>query len=138
MFLFVFSTIHLCLSLLFSHFVFLYLPSFSDFLTTRHILQFRMFDLISLQPTHCIMERKKILHSSLRKKKWRINDNQNKYSNIIIFGTKDVLFIPPYKITFFSALSQAKIAFSYHILMNMLIYILFCDQKNLLTIFHTE
>ena len=97
-----------------------------------------MFDLISLQPTHCIMERKKIFHSSLRKKKWHINDNQNEYSNIIIFGTKDVLFIPPYKITFFSAFGQAKIAFSYHILMNMLIYILFCDQKNLLTIFHTE
>ena len=53
--------------------------------------------------------------------------NQNKYSSITIFGTKYELFLLPYKITFFLAFGQAKIFFSYHILMNILIYILFCD-----------
>ena len=124
-----FSTIHPCLSLLFSHFVFLYSPSFSD--SSHHKTYSAIYNVKNTS-------KKKILHGSLRKKMWRINHNQNEYSNIIIFGTKDVLFIPPYKITFFSAFGQAKIAFSYHILMNMLIYILFCDQKNLLTIFRTE
>ena len=45
-----FSTIYPDLSLLFSHFVFLFSPSFSSLLAMRHILQFTMFDSISLQP----------------------------------------------------------------------------------------
>ena len=43
--------------LLFSHFVFLFL-SFLLILTTRHILQFTMFDIISLQLTRNITEAK--------------------------------------------------------------------------------
>ena len=58
-----------------------------------------------------------------------MNYYQNKYSNIKLFGTKYKLFLPPYQITFFTAFGQAKIFFSYHILMNILIYILFCDKK---------
>ena len=37
-----------------------------------------------------------------------VNYNQNKYSNMIIFGTKYGLFLPPYQITFFLAFGQAK------------------------------
>ena len=47
----------------------------------------------------------------------------------MIFGTTYELFLPTYQITFFLAFGQAKIFFSYHILMNILIYILFCDKK---------
>ena len=86
-----------------------------------------MFDSISLQPARNITEI--TLHSPLGKKKCHANYNQNKYSNIIIFGTKYKLFLPLYQITFFLAFGQAKIFFSYDILMNILIYILFCDKK---------
>ena len=47
----------------------------------------------------------------------------------MIFGTTYELFLPTYQITFFLAFGQAKIFFSYQILMNILIYILFCDKK---------
>ena len=126
---YIFSTIHLYLSLPFFHFVFLFLPSFFSLHAMRHILQVAMFDLISLQPVGNITEIKKPCHSPQRKKKCRVNYNQNKYSNIIIFGTKYKLFLPPYQITFFLAFSQAKILFSYHILINTLIYTFFCDRK---------
>ena len=36
------------------------------------------------------------------------------------------------------AFGQAKIFFRYCILMNIFVYILFYDKKNLLTMFHTE
>ena len=47
---YIFSTIYPYLSLLFSHFVFSFLPCFFTFLSTSHILQYTMFDSISLQP----------------------------------------------------------------------------------------
>ena len=77
--------------------------------------------MISLQPARNITEVKKTFHSAQGKKKYRVNYNQNKYSNIIIFGTKYELFLPPYQITFFLVFGQAKIFFSYQILMNILI-----------------
>ena len=49
---------------------------------------------------------------------------------MIIFGTKYEFFLLPYQITCFLPLGQAKIFFSYHILMKVLIYILFCDKKS--------
>ena len=112
MFLYIFSTIHSYLSLLFSYFVFLFSPSFSLFYSpqdTFYNLQYLI----------------------------RFHYNQNNYSNLI-FGLNYELFLPLYQITFFLDFGQAKIFFSYHILMNILIYILFCDKKILLTIFHTE
>ena len=59
--------------------------------------------MISLQPARNITEVKKTFHSAQGKKKYRVNYNQNKYSNIIIFGTKYELFLPLYQITFFLA-----------------------------------
>ena len=59
--------------------------------------------MISLQPARNITEVKKTFHSAQGKKKYRVNHNQNKYSNIIIFGTKYELFLPLYQITFFLA-----------------------------------
>ena len=72
---------------------------FLTLLATRHILQFTMFDLISVI--------KKTLHSPRRKKKCCVNYNRNKCSNIIIFGTKYEIIIPFYQITFFLAFGQA-------------------------------
>ena len=98
--------IHICLHCflilcLYFHLLFLTL------LSTRHILQFTMFDLISLQPPR-------------RKKKCRVNYNQAKCPNIIIFSTKYEFFLPLYQLTFFLAFGQTKKIFSYHILMNIL------------------
>ena len=59
----------------------------------------------------------------------------NWFSNIIIFGTKYDLFFHPHQIDFFLAFGHAKIFFSYHIVLNILIYI-FYDKK--ISIFHTE
>ena len=78
---------HICLYyflLLFSLFHLL----FFTLLAMRHILQFTMFDSISLQPASNITEMRKTLHSPRQKKKCCINYNQNKCSNIIIYGTK--------------------------------------------------
>ena len=80
-----------------------------------------MSDSVSLQPARNIMEIKKTLDSPRQKKRCRVNYNQNKYSNMIIFGTKYELFLLHYQITFFLAFGQAKIFLSYHILMNILI-----------------
>ena len=117
MFLYMFSNIHPYLSLLFSHFVFLFSPSFFTLLTTRHILLFTvlMFDSISLQPAYNITEIRKTLYSSWQKKKCHINYNQNKCSKYMV-----------------QSMSFSSLLF--HILIN----ILFCDKKNILTIFHTE
>ena len=96
-------------------------PLFLTLFSTRHILQFIMFDLISLQPARNIKEIKKN-HSPSQKKKCRVNYNQN------IFGSKYELFLPPNQF-FFLAFGHAKIFLSNHILMNILIYTLFCDKK---------
>ena len=101
-------------------------PLFLTLLATRHILQFTIFDSISLQPARNITEI--TLHSPQRKTKCRINYNQNNYSNLIS-GSRYELFFPPYQLTFFLPFGQAEIFFSYHILSNILIYILFCDKK---------
>ena len=124
-FIYLISYIHICL------YYFLILcpyfhPLFLTLLATRHILQFTIFDSISLQSARDITEI--TLHSPRRKKKCRVNYNQNNYSNLIS-GSKYELFLPPYQITFFLAFDQAKIFFSYHILRNILIHILFCDKK---------
>ena len=87
---------------------------FLTLLATRHILQFTMFDSISLQPARNITEIKKTLHSPRQKKKYRVNYNQNKHSNIIVFGTKCELFLLPL------VFGKAIIFFSNHILMNIL------------------
>ena len=101
-------------------------PLFLTLLATRHILQFTIFDSISLQPARNITEI--TLHSSQRKKKFRVNYNQSNYSNLIS-GSKYELFLPPYQITFFLAFGQFKIFIGYHIVRNIFLYILFCDKK---------
>ena len=73
--------------------------------------------LYNLQRLMISLQQKKTLH------------NQNKYFSITIFGTKYELFLLHYQITFFLVFGQAKIFFSYHILTNILIYLLFCDTK---------
>ena len=102
-----FSTMHAYLSLLFSHFVFLFLPSFSysSIYETHSAIYNVWFDFITTLPKY--HGDKKTLHSQRRKKKRRVSNNQNKYCNIIIFGTKYELFLPPYQITFFLAFGQA-------------------------------
>ena len=75
--------------------------------------------------------------SEIKKKHFIVHEERNSvaliitkiYSNKIIFGTKYELFIPLYQITFFLGFGQTRIFFSSHILMNILIYILFCDKK---------
>ena len=107
--------IHFCLYY-FLILCYFHLP-FLTLLATRHILQFIMFDSISLKTARNIMEIKNIYY------------NQNKYCNTMIFGTKYELLLSTYRITFFLAFGLAKICFSHHILMNILIYILFCDKE---------
>ena len=68
--------IHPYLSLLFSHFVFLFSPSFFTLFATRHILLFTMFDLISLQPAYNITE--------IRKKHFIVHDERKSVTLIII------------------------------------------------------
>ena len=81
------STIHPYLSLLFlilcSYFHLLFLT----LLATRYILLFTMFDSISLQPARNVTELTKTLYSSRRKKKCRVNYNQNKCSKHIVQST---------------------------------------------------
>ena len=78
------STIHPYLSLLFlilcSYFHLLFLT----LLATRYILLFTMFDSISLQPARNVTELTKTLYSSRRKKKCRVNYNQNKCSKHMV------------------------------------------------------
>ena len=50
---------------------------------------------------------------------------------MIIFGTKYEFSLLPHQITFFLTFRQAKIIFSYHILVKILIHILFCNKKSL-------
>ena len=52
------------------------------------------------------------------KKHFIVHDEKPKYE----------LFLAPYQITFFLAFGQGKVFFSYHILMNILIYI-FRDKE---------
>ena len=109
--------IHICLYYfltLFSYFHVLFL----NILATRHILQFAMSDSISSQPARNIAEIKK-LHSPRQKKKCRVNFNQNKCPNIIIFASNHEFFLPHYQITFYAEFGRAKIFFSYLILMNI-------------------
>ena len=125
--------IHICLYYfltLFSYFHVLFL----NILATRHILQFAMSDSISSQPARNITEIKK-LHSPRRKKKWRVNYNQNKYSNIIIFATNHEFFLPHYQITFFAEFGRAKIFFSCLVLMNITAWKVFVFGDILVRIF---
>ena len=108
---------HLCLYyflILCSYFHFLFLI----LLATRHVLPFTIFDSISLKPSSYITETRKTLRSPRRKKKCRVNYNQNKCSSIIIYGAKYEFFLSPY-------------SHSYS-------HITILWQKNFLTIFHTE
>ena len=111
MFYYMFSTLHPYLSLLFSHFVFFLSPSFSY--SSRYKTHSTIYNVWCSYVTDI----KKTLH------------NQNKYSSITIFGTKYELFLLPYKITFFLAFGQAKIFFSYHILMNISFTYYFVTHK---------
>ena len=113
---YMFSTLHRYLSILFSHFVFLLSPSFSY--SSRHGTYSTIYNVwwfhYNLPVYH---EDKKTLHK------------QNRYSSITIFNTKYELFFLPHQITFFLAFGQAQIFLSYHILINILIYTLYCDKK---------
>ena len=108
MFFYMFSSMHVHLSLLFSHFMFLFLPTFSycSISETHSAIYNVWFDFITTWPKY--HGDKKTLHSPRRKKKRHVSNNQNKYSNIIIFGTKYELFLPPYQITFFLAFGRLK------------------------------
>ena len=101
--------IHICLS------YFLILRSYFHLL---FLLISPRDTLYNLQRLMISLQQKKTLH------------NQNKYFSITIFGTKYELFLLHYQITFFLVFGQAKISFSYHILTNILICLLFCDTEN--------
>ena len=87
-----------------------YFHLFLTLLATRHILKFTMFDFISLQTPRNITEIKKTLHSPRRKKKCRVNYNQNQsmsfsslhfnipYRNymVIIWSIRDYMVKPYY------------------------------------------
>ena len=62
---------------------------FHSLVATRHILQFTMFDLISLQPA-LNTPRQEILHSPLPKKKCHDSDSQ---TNALIFSRKNILVL---------------------------------------------
>ena len=90
---------HLCLYyflILCSYFHLLFLI----LLATRHVLPFTIFDSISLQHSSYITEIRKTLHSPRRKKKCRINYNQNKCSSTMIYGAKYEFFLSPYAVLF--------------------------------------
>ena len=114
-----FSTIYPYLLQLFSHFVFLFCFLFLTLLARRHILQFIMFNLFSLHPARNITKIDKyfILHD---KKKCRVNYNQLKCFHIMTFSTKYEFFLPTNQLTVFLTFGQAKIFFSYDILMNII------------------
>ena len=86
---------HFVFFLLFSHFLFLFWPSFSY--SSRHETRSTIYNVwwfhYNLPVYH---GDKKTLH------------NQNKYSNIIILGTKYELFLLPYQITFFLLSGKLK------------------------------
>ena len=64
----------------------------------RHILQFKMFDSISYQLARNITDKRKSVGLIII---------ITKCSNIIIFGTKYELFLPPYQLTFLLVFGQA-------------------------------
>ena len=84
-FIYMFSTIHPYLSLLFYHFVLLFSPSFSY--SSRHETHSTIYNVWLNFIT---------LHIPRRKKECRVNCNRNKYCYIIIFGTKYEIFLPSY------------------------------------------
>ena len=118
---YIFSTTYPYLSLLFSNFVFFFFFHllFLSLLFMRHILRFIMFDSISSQLAFNITKTKNKYFIVYNKRK-SVNYNQNKCSNIIIFGTKCKFFLPSNQLAFFLAFGQAKRFFTYHILMNNL------------------
>ena len=147
---YIFSTTYPYLSLLFSNFVFFFFFHllFLSLLFMRHILRFIMFDSISSQLAFNITKTKNKYFIVYNKRK-SVNYNQNKCSNIIIFGANCKFFLPSNQLAFFLAFGQAKRFFTYHILMNILsssyflcsysLHIIdFVTKKNLLIIFHNE
>ena len=62
------SAIYPYLSLLYSQFVFLFSPIPHSLLATRQILQFTMFDSISLQPVRNIKEVRNTSYSTTKEK----------------------------------------------------------------------
>ena len=112
------------------------------------ILRFIMFDSISSQLV-CNITKTKNKYFIVYNKRKSVNYNQNKCSNIIIFGANCKFFLPSNQLAFFLAFGQAKRFFTYHILMNILsssyflcsysLHIIdFVTKKNLLIIFHNE
>ena len=126
---------------LFSHFMFLFSHFSFFFLATRHILQFTMFDLISLQPAHNITKIKITSQSTTQEK---VLHYQTKCLNIIILGIQYEFFLPPYQVTFFFVFGQdkdQKSFFSYYILVNILstnYYGYFMTKKYLNNISYTN
>ena len=112
-FFYMFSTIHPYLPL-FSHFVFLFSLSFSC--SSHHEISYNL---------QCLIRFHYNLPVISRDKKTLIITKTN---TLIIFGTNYELFLPLYQITFFLAFGQAKIFFSDHILINILIYMR-CGQS---------
>ena len=75
--------IHICFQYFLLLCFYFHLVSLALF-ATRHILQFTMFDSISQQALRNTTKIKKILHSSRRKSKCRVNNNQTKCSKISV------------------------------------------------------
>ena len=130
MFLYMFSTIHPYLSLLFSHFVFLFSP-FLFLLFSPWDTFYNLLNLIRFHYNLSIISRSlENLHSPQRNKSVElIMTKTNTLIYIIKFRTKFELFLPSFQINFSLAFGQAKIFLNYHILMSIFIYILFCDKK---------
>ena len=154
MFIYMLSTIQPYLSLLFlilcSYFHLLFLT----LLATRYILLFTMFDSISLQPARNVTELTKTLYSSRRKKKCRVNYNQNKCSKHIVQSTSFAslfIHILIYGVRKTSPRKKAPPSWGVRVRVRVGLGIgldlesggLFSSgvilwQKNFLTIFHTE
>ena len=139
MFLYMFSTIYPYLSLLFSHFVFLF-SSFLFLLISPWDTFYNLLNLIRFHYNLPIKSRrwKTFMVHKETKSVELIMSKTNTLIYIIKFRTKFELFLPSSQINFSLACDQVKIFLNYPILMNIFIYILLCDKKNLWRIFHKE
>ena len=130
MFLYMFSTIHPYLSVLFSHFVFLFSP-FLFLLISSWATFYNLLNLIRFHYNLPIIPRRWktfIVHKETKSVKL-IKSKTNTLIYIIKFRTKFELFLPSFQINFSLAFGQVKIFLNYPILMNIFIYILLCDKK---------
>ena len=120
---YMFSTMYPYLSVLFFLFCFYFHLLFLIFLATRHILQFTIFDSISLQPARIITEIRKYFIVHDKRKNVALIITKSNALILIIFGIKYDYFLPSHHLNFFLAFVRAKRFFRYHILVNILLIV---------------